>query len=72
VNRPGTFTLAVPTRVWDALGNTGGFKDFANRKDILILRAGGQILHFSWIDFTKGKKREQNVLLENGDTIVVN
>jgi polysaccharide biosynthesis/export protein len=72
VYRQGSFPLATPTRVFDALGNAGGFKDFANRKDILILRSDGQILHFSWTDFTKGKKREQNIFLENGDTIVVN
>jgi polysaccharide export outer membrane protein len=72
VNKQGSFPLAAPTRVFDALGNAGGFKDFAKRGDIRILRSDGQILHFSWTDFTKGKKREQNVLLENGDTIVVN
>ncbi|HEY4359354.1 MAG TPA: polysaccharide biosynthesis/export family protein [Bryobacteraceae bacterium] len=72
VNRSGSFLLATPTRVFDALGNAGGFKEFANRKDILILRADGQILHFNWIDYTKGKKRDANILLENGDTIVVN
>ena len=72
VNRPGSFSLATPTHVFDALGNAAGFREFANRKDILILRGDGQILHFSWTDFTKGKKREANVLLENGDTIVVN
>lgn len=72
VNRPGSFALAAPTRVFDALGNAGGFKDFAKRGDIRILRADGQIFRFSWTDYTRGKKREQNILLENGDTIVVN
>jgi polysaccharide export outer membrane protein len=71
VNRQGTFSLASPTRVFEALGNAGGFRDYANRSDISILRADGQILHFNWKDYTAGKKREQNVFLENGDTIVV-
>jgi polysaccharide export outer membrane protein len=72
VNKQGTFPLAAPTRVFEALANAGGFKDFANRKDIRILRADGRILHFSWTDYTNGKKRELNIYLENGDTIVVN
>jgi polysaccharide export outer membrane protein len=72
VNRQGAFSLASPTTIFDALGNAGGFREFAKRSDVLVLRADGRILHFDWMAYTKGKKREQNVLLENGDTIVVN
>ena len=70
VNRAGTFPLVVPLRVFDALGNAGGFRDFANKKDIIIVR-GDQRLHFNWNDYVHGKKTEQNVFLENGDTILV-
>ncbi len=72
VNRPGPYALATPTTVFDALGNAGGFREFAKRGDVLILRSDGKILHFDWASYVKGKKREQNVLLENGDTVVVN
>jgi len=61
----------VPTTVFDALTVAGGFKDFANRKDIRVLRASGMLYHFNWNDYTKGKKRDQNILLENGDAVIV-
>jgi len=70
VNRPGTFPLIVPTTVMEALSNCGGFKEFANQKGIIIMR-GTKRLHFNYKEYVKGKKPEQNILLENGDTIVV-
>src|SRR5581483_9143574 len=38
VNHPGKFALVVPTTIMQALVNAGGFKDFANKKDIRIQR----------------------------------
>jgi polysaccharide export outer membrane protein len=70
VNRPGQFPLVVPVKVFDALANAGGFREFANKKDIVIVR-GTQRLKFNWEDYLKGKKLEQNIFLENGDTIIV-
>lgn len=68
--RSGEFPLAVPTRVFDALSNAGGFREFANKKKIVIIR-GTERLKFNYLDILKGKNLEQNVLLQNGDTIVV-
>jgi polysaccharide biosynthesis/export protein len=70
VNRPGEYTLAVPTKVFDALSNSGGFRDFANRKKIIIIR-GADRLRFNYQDILRGKNLEQNIFLENGDTVVV-
>jgi len=70
VNRPGEYSLATPTKVFDALSNAGGFRDFANKKKIVIIR-GGERIKFNYQDILKGKSLEQNILLENGDTIVV-
>jgi len=70
VNRPGEYTLAVPTKVFDALSNAGGFRDFANKKKIIIMR-GAERLKFNYQEMLKGKGLEQNIFLENGDTIVV-
>jgi polysaccharide export outer membrane protein len=70
VLKPGPFPLVVPTRVMEALVNAGGFKDFANKKDIVIIR-GAQRLRFNWNDVVKGKHPEQNVFLEPGDIIIV-
>jgi len=70
VNRPGEYILAIPTRVFDALSNSGGFRDFANKKKIIIIR-GADRLKFNYQDILKGKNLEQNIYLENGDTVVV-
>jgi polysaccharide export outer membrane protein len=70
VNHAGEFPLVVPTRIFDALNNAGGFRDFANKKRIVIIR-GAERIRFNYIDMLKGKNPEQNIFLENGDTIVV-
>jgi polysaccharide export outer membrane protein len=73
VNRPGKFPLITPIKVFEALTQASGFRDFADKRHIKILRADGTSLEFNYNDFIKGKKKaqDQNVLLQNGDTIVV-
>ncbi|MEO8027434.1 MAG: polysaccharide biosynthesis/export family protein [Bryobacteraceae bacterium] len=71
VNRSGPFPMPVPIRVLEALSNAGGFKDFANKKKILILR-GTKRIFFNYNDVIRGKKMEQNIFLEPGDQIYVN
>ena len=58
--------------IFDALGLAGGFQDFANTKKITIIR-GGDRLYFNYNDYVKGKKEalDQNIWLQNGDTIYV-
>ncbi len=70
VGRPGSYPLTGPTTVLDALTNAGGFRDFANKKKITILR-GTETLKFNYNDVIKGKNREQNIELLDGDLIVV-
>jgi polysaccharide biosynthesis/export protein len=70
VNRTGFFPLVTPTTMLEALGNAGGFREFANSKDIRILR-NGKILHFNYKDVSRGKHLEQNIFVENGDQIFV-
>jgi polysaccharide export outer membrane protein len=70
VMRAGEYPLAIPTKVFDALSNAGGFRDFANKKKIIIIR-GAERIKFNYQDILKGKNLEQNILLENGDTVVV-
>jgi len=70
VNRPGRFPLLITTHAFDAINEAGGFKDFANKTDITIIRAN-QRLRFNYEDIRKGKKLEQNIELQNGDTIYV-
>lgn len=73
VNHPGMFPLVTPLTVFDALTLSGGFRDFANKSDIKIIRADGKILHFNWTKYTKGDKkaRDANITLLPGDTIIV-
>ncbi len=70
IQRPGSFPLVVPTRVLEAISAAGGFRDFANEKKIVILRKG-QRLKFNYKEVIKGKNTEQNILIENGDYIIV-
>ena len=70
VTRSGMFPMVMPTTILEALVNAGGFRDFANSKKIVILR-GTKRLNFNYKEVIKGKRLEQNVLLENGDHIVV-
>jgi polysaccharide export outer membrane protein len=71
VNRAGQFPLLVPTTVLEALGNAGGFKEFANQKKIVILRKGGTRFNFNYKEVVAGKKLEQNIQLQPGDQIIV-
>lgn len=72
VNRPGAFDLTVPTTIMQGLVNAGGFRDFANKKNIIILRDGGKtILHFNYNDVSKGKHLEENRVLQPGDHIII-
>jgi len=70
VNRPGLYPLVVETKIFDALSSAGGFRDFANTKNIVVVR-GDRRIKFNYNDVLKGKKLEQNIKLENGDTIIV-
>ncbi len=70
VNKPGSFPLVVPTTVLEAIVQAGGLREFANKKKIVILR-GGKRLFFNYRDVVKGKNLQQNVLLENGDHVIV-
>jgi polysaccharide export outer membrane protein len=70
VNKPGAYSLVVPMNALEALVNAGGFRDFANKKDIRILR-GSQQYHFNYNKVIKGQNRDQNIMLQPGDLIIV-
>jgi polysaccharide export outer membrane protein len=75
VARPGTYLLSGSTTVLDAISMAGGFKDFAKKKSIYVLRAipdGTQKrIPFNYKEVIKGTNPEQNVKLQSGDTVVV-
>jgi polysaccharide biosynthesis/export protein len=56
--------------ILDALASVGGFRDFANRKKIRLMR-GSQTFDFNYEDAIKGKHLEKNIVIQNGDRIIV-
>ena len=70
VNKPGKYSLVVPTTVLQALVNAGGFRDFADQKNIIIQR-GTVRLKFNYKEVIKGKRTEENILLQPEDHIIV-
>lgn len=74
VTRPGAFPLLPNMSALQALTSAGGFTQFAKTKNIYVLRTedGKQVKHpFNYKDVISGKKPEENIELEPGDTIVV-
>lgn len=74
VTRPGAFPLLPGMTVLQGLTSAGGFTQFAKTKSIYVLRmeAGKQVKHpFNYQDVIRGKKPEENIQLEPGDTIIV-
>jgi polysaccharide export outer membrane protein len=75
VTKPGSYSLTVATTVMDGIAAAGGFRDFAKKKDVYVLRQnpdGTQSrLPFNYKDFIKGKNPSQNIKLEPHDTIIV-
>ncbi|MFN0165270.1 MAG: polysaccharide biosynthesis/export family protein [Bryobacteraceae bacterium] len=70
VGKPGVFPLLVPTTVFEAISVCGGFREFAKKNKIVVVRKGKRI-PFNYKEVEKGKKLEQNIYLENGDTIII-
>jgi polysaccharide export outer membrane protein len=71
VNKPGGYPLLNPTNIFQALVNAGGFRDFADKKHITIIRADNTRLKFNYKEVSAGKNLKQNVLLKADDIIVV-
>jgi polysaccharide export outer membrane protein len=74
LTKPGPIALAPGMTVMQALSAAGGFTEWADQKNILIVRREGgkeTQLRFNYKEFTAGEKLEQNILLKPGDTIVV-
>jgi len=75
VQRPGSYPLATPMTVLDAIALAGGFRDWAKLKSIYVLRAGANGAQtkfaFNYKKVIKGHASEQNIQLRTGDTVVV-
>jgi len=74
VLKPGALLLLPNMTALQAISSCGGFTQFAKLKGIYILRMenGKQKQYpFNYKDVIKGKKPEDNILLQPGDVIVV-
>ena len=75
VTKPGFYSLANSPTVLEALAMAGGFRDFAKKKSIYVLRQNPDgttaRLPFNYKDVIQGKNATQNVKLQPHDTVYV-
>ena len=74
LNTPGPYPLAAGMTVVQALSTAGGFAEWADEKNILVIRREGEKeiqYKFDYKEYIAGKNLEQNILLKPNDTIVV-
>jgi polysaccharide export outer membrane protein len=74
VNRPGQYMAGHYIDVMQALSIAGGLTPFAAKNKIIILRrSNGKVraIPFEYNDIESGKHLEQNIILKDGDTLVV-
>jgi polysaccharide export outer membrane protein len=72
VAHPGAVPLHGPVTIVQAIAMAGGFKDFANTKDVKVLRPNGsgvQTLRFNYKDMLNGDVKP--MMLRSGDTVIV-
>ena len=76
VNSPGAYTVNQPTDVMQALSLASGMTPYAAVNKIRILRRNNNgdeqiAIRFRYGDVAKGENLDQNILLQNGDVVVV-
>ena len=74
VFKPGAYPLASSMTVMQLIAVAGGLTEFADGKKISVMRVEGgesRTYEFNYKDVARGKKREQNLVLKPGDTVVV-
>ena len=74
VAHPGAFAMLPHMTVLQALSSAGGLGQFAKSSGIYVLRTenGRQVTFpFNYKEVVRGKRADQNITLQPGDTIVV-
>jgi polysaccharide export outer membrane protein len=74
VGKPGPYPLSGPTTVLQLISMAGGLHEYADSKNILVMRTenGKPVsFKFNYKDVSKGKNLKQNIELKPGDTIIV-
>lgn len=70
VGQPGVYDIFQPTRLMQLLALAGGLTEYAKKDEVVILR-GTERLVASIKAVSSGRRLEDNLLLEPGDTVVV-
>ena len=71
---PGIFYLDYPITLVQVIARSGGFTEWASKKEILLLRnvdGEDKILRINYKHIIKGKDFDQNVRIEPDNTIIV-
>lgn len=74
VVKPGIYPLLAPTTVLQLLALAGGPTAFADVKEISVVRTvSGKTtrLLFNYKEVARGRRMEQNILLQPGDTVII-
>ncbi|PYS39648.1 MAG: sugar transporter [Acidobacteria bacterium] len=80
VARQGEFPLGRPLTVMELLARSGGFAEYANAKDIQIIRTTRDpstnqdvitVHRFNYKEYVESRNFKQNILLRSGDFIIV-
>ena len=74
VNKPGPYPITSATTVMQLISLAGGLREYANSKNIMIMRKEGDkqtSLKFNYKEVAAGKNLKQNIDLKPGDTVVV-
>jgi len=74
VLKGGVISSEKPISVLQALSIAGGFADFANSSEIVVIRNSGEdstLFRVNYPEVIKGKNFSQNMLLRSGDVLVV-
>jgi polysaccharide export outer membrane protein len=75
VGRQGRIPLTRDLRVLEAIASAGGFAPFADKSDVRIVRrqsdGSEREYRFDYKAYIKGKAPGTNIVLQNGDTVIV-
>jgi len=74
IQKPGAYPITGTTTVVQLIATAGGLVEFANSKNILVMRQenGQQIARrFNYKEILAGRNLSQNIELKPGDTVIV-
>jgi len=74
IKNPGVFRLRNETTILQLISMAGGFTEWANPKEIVVIRKGKGSERRMSVNYNKiisGKDLNSNIILKSGDTIII-